>query len=152
MSTDTFDIPRTAFRDGTDDTAPTLTNDLGPSRPRAGWRPVVADRIAQLLAAGRAGATRSRSAAMDATDRATRRRRAAVEATAVRANAVKLPSLDLSIVAIWSLAVALVAVEIALVVSPLAGIVVALAEGIALGASGQRLLRLVAPHLGHRRS
>jgi hypothetical protein len=52
-------------------------------------------------------------------------------------------SLDASIVIVWSLAVALVAIEVALVVSPLLGIGIALLEGVALGASGRRLYRLV---------
>jgi hypothetical protein len=52
-------------------------------------------------------------------------------------------SLDTSIVFVWSLAVALVAVEVALTVSAPLGITLALLEGVALGASGRRLYRLV---------
>jgi hypothetical protein len=55
-------------------------------------------------------------------------------------------SLDAAILLVWGLAVALIAIELALAVSPLLGITVALTEGVVLGAGSGRLARLVTVH------
>jgi hypothetical protein len=46
-------------------------------------------------------------------------------------------------VLVWSLAIAMLSLEIALTVSAQLGIALALLEGVALGASGRRIYRLV---------
>jgi hypothetical protein len=52
-------------------------------------------------------------------------------------------SIDVALVLVWSLAVGLIAVELALAVSPLLGVAVALLEGVVLGAGAARLIQRV---------
>jgi hypothetical protein len=61
----------------------------------------------------------------------------------------KWRSIDAAIAVVWSLAVALIAIELALAVTPLAGIVVALVAGTVLGWGGRRLAQLI--HTGQPR-
>jgi hypothetical protein len=52
-------------------------------------------------------------------------------------------SIDVAIVLVWSVAVGLIALELALAVSPLLGVAVALSEGVVLGAGAARLIQRV---------
>jgi hypothetical protein len=152
MSTDTFETPR-YYRHDTDDTPPTLRRPIEPPDEPSG--PTIAERLQRASAV----ACEALDRAIDAGRRGWGRLRNRLRETATglprprvarpgisRPNvAIARPaiSLDASIVIVWSLAVALVAIEVALVVSPLLGIAIALLEGVALGASGRRLYRLV---------
>jgi hypothetical protein len=136
MSTDTFNTSRMHTYGHGDETPPTLSH----RRPGSGEPPgrELTDRVRGLI--GCAGDTLDRGlVALRGTWRRLRRR--------LRETTAGLPvpqaSLDTSIVFVWSLAVALVAVEVALTVSAPLGITLALLEGVALGASGRRLYRLV---------
>ena len=152
MTTDTFETPR-YYRPDADDTPPTLRRPIDTPDEPAG--PTISERLDRArvvalevldraIAASRAGWGRLRSRLRET---ATRLPRPSVGRPGIgRPNvAIARPaiSLDASIVLVWSLAVALVAIEVALVVSPLLGIGIALLEGVALGASGRRLYRLV---------
>ena len=152
MSTDTFETPR-FHRPDPDDTPPTLRRPIDAPEEPAGTtigerlnraRAVASDHLDRALAASRVAWGRLRHRLRET---ATRLPRPNVGRPGVsRPNvAIAKPaiSLDASIVIVWSLAVALVAIEVALVVSPLLGIGIALLEGVALGASGRRLYRLV---------
>jgi hypothetical protein len=152
MTTDTFETPH-FDRPDTDDTPPTLRRPIDTPEEPSG--PTIAERL-----------NRARAVALEALDRAIDASRAGwgrlrnrLGETAIRLHrpnvgrpgiarphiAIARPamSLDTGIVVVWSLAVALVAIEVALVVAPLLGIGIALLEGVALGASGRRLYRLV---------
>jgi len=152
MTTDTFETPR-FHRPDPDDTPPTLRRPIDPPDEPSG--PTIAERLQhassvacealdRAIGASRAGWGRLRNRLRNT---ATRLPRPSVGRPGIsRPNvAIARPaiSLDASIVLVWSLAVALVAIEVALVVSPLLGIGIALLEGVALGASGRRLYRLV---------
>jgi hypothetical protein len=141
MSTDTFETPR-IHRSGetTDVTPPTIRHETGAHAPDAPPRPPLAERLDALRASAHDAAGQS----LDAARAAWRRLRQRLRGTSIRIPIPRVTSLDTSIVLVWSLAVALVAVQVALVVSPLLGIALALLEGVALGASGRRLYRLVA--------
>ena len=136
MSTDTFDTSRIHTYGPGDDTPPTLRH----SRPDSGQprTPQVADR----LRAHARGAGETLDRGLVALRSSWRRvRRWLREASA----GLPMPhaSLDTSIVLVWSLAVAMLSLEIALTVSAQLGIALALLEGVALGASGRRIYRLV---------
>jgi hypothetical protein len=136
MSTDTFDTSRIHTYGHGDDTPPTLRHPRsGSGEPRS---PQVADRLRALAAAAGQTLDRGLSFLRSSWRRLRRRLREA-------SSGLPLPqaSLDTSIVFVWSLAVALVALELALTVSVQLGIALALLEGVALGASGRRLYRLV---------
>lgn len=137
MTTDTFETPQILRSDITDETPPTV------GRPLAHPGPHLTGHLTERLAALRTAAGKRLSRALDGSRRTWRRagRRLAETAGSMPTPAVR--PLDTSILVVWSLAVVLVAVEVALEVSPLLGIGLALLEGVGLGASGRRLYGLV---------
>lgn len=140
MSTDTFETPRIhRSSETTDVTPPTIRRTTGDHAPDAPSGPPLGERLDAL----RASAGDALARALDAARGAWRRLRQRLRETSIRIPIPRVTSLDTSIVVVWSLAVALVAVQVALVVSPVLGITLALIEGVALGASGRRLYRLV---------
>jgi hypothetical protein len=139
MPTDTFDTPKMTPRpdvhhydvpvdDTSEDTA-TLENAKRRSRPQFEWRPIAA-RVSAALPRDEWNRLKASTGRGLAT---------------VRSWSRNSPwrTLDAALVAVWSLAVVLLAIELALAVTPIAGVLVALAAGIAIGAGGRRLLLLV---------
>jgi hypothetical protein len=145
MSTDTFETPRIhRSSESTEVTPPTIRPGAGEHETPSG--PPLSQRLEPLRTAAGEWAARGREQAtrgLDAARGAWRRLRQRLRETSIRIPIPRVTSLDTSIVLVWSLAVALVAVQLALVVSPILGIALALLEGVALGASGRRLYRLV---------
>ena len=134
MSTDTFETPRLSDQFEGYEREPTIdtdevTADLGtkPRRPSmqvqmaARWK-VITEHLSAATARLRVHAASGRSWV----DKNTKWR-----------------SIDAAIAVVWSVAVALIAIELALAVTPLAGIVVALVAGTVLGWGGRRLAQLV---------
>jgi len=141
MSTDTFETPRITDRaDRYEHESPTVdtdevTADLQKRPPRPSARVQIAARwklITEHLSAGTASLRARATAGLTWVDKNTRWR-----------------SIDAAIAVVWSLAVALIAIELALAVTPLAGIVVALAAGTVLGWGGRRLAQVI--HTGQPR-
>ncbi len=137
MTTDTFETPQIVRSDITDETPPTV------GRPRADSGHHPSRSVSERLTALRTTAGGRVASALDSTRGAWRRTRQRLGDTTGRIPAPAVRPLDTSILVVWSLAVALVAVEVALDVSPLLGIALALLEGVALGCSGRRLYGLV---------
>jgi hypothetical protein len=133
MTTDTFD----RRSDFTDETPPTV------SRPLREADDAPTRSVAERLTALRTAAGRRIALALDRSRDAWLRARRRLGHTTGRIPAPAVRPLDTSILVVWSLAVALVAVEVALEVSPLLGIALALLEGVGLGVSGRRLYGLV---------
>jgi hypothetical protein len=141
MSTDTFETSRTYRSESFEETPPTIRHTTGSHAADAPSGPPVAERLDAM----RASAGDALAQALDAARGAWRRFRQRLRGTSIRIPSTPRfnPSLDTSIVVVWSVAVALVAIQVALVVSPVLGIAIALLEGVALGVSGRRLYRLV---------
>jgi hypothetical protein len=137
MSTDTFETPGIYRSETAEDTPTTFRGLAGDQKiPSV---PPLAGRLDALRASAGEVIARGLVVALSPW----RRLRERLRRTSIRIPMPRVTSLDTGIVLVWSLAVALLAVQLALVVSPVLGIALGLLEGVALGASGRRLYQLV---------